>query len=114
MTNIVELAAELFTEHGVDTARRVHSSQPMPTKTSLRIIGTPSMLRMAQNLFTAAKGDTDNHSDYTQFLHDLDGLLGRYSSKKQARNYDDGLDEEDGTEENELEAPTTDNEDDTE
>jgi hypothetical protein len=110
MRNIVELAAELFTEHGVDTARRVNSSQPMPTKTSLRIIGTPSMLRMAQNLFTAAKGDTDNHSDYTQFLHDLDGLLGRYGGKKQARDYDDGLDD-DGTEENELEAPTTDNDD---
>lgn len=114
MRNIVELAAELFTEHGVDTARRVNSSQPMPTKTSLRIIGTPSMLRMAQNLFTAAKGDTDNHSDYTQFLHDLDGLLGRYGGKKQARDYDNDLDEDDGTEENELESPTTGNEDDTE
>lgn len=49
---------------------------------ALKVIGTPSLLKTAQQLFTLAIGeDNEDHSRYAEFLIDLDGILRKYGAK---------------------------------
>lgn len=53
-----------------------------PRGLRLQFIGTPQLLKMAQNLFTLACGDdNEDHSRYAEYLLDLDGVLRKYGSK---------------------------------
>lgn len=117
MKSAMEIAAELSdkTDVAVDlsVARR-----------RLKIIGSPQLLRVAQQLYQFAKANTEDHSTYAIFLHDLDALMRRHGARperpeRQDRYSDDYRDDEDDYPEeddrgnvDEMEAPRADDEED--
>ena len=115
MKSAMEIAAELSdkTDVAVDlsVARR-----------RLKIIGSPQLLRVAQQLYQFAKSNTEDHSTYAIFLHDLDALMRRHGARperpeRQDRYSDDYQDDEDDYPEDdrenvdEMEAPRADEDD---
>jgi hypothetical protein len=74
MTKIQDIAKELLFESMADMASA-------DIRSRLKVIGTPALLKIAQQLFQFANAETDDHSSYPNFLYELDALLRKHGAR---------------------------------